>query len=54
MGGNRELGVRLKRDASMISKLYSKYTEQHDLGAEGRIRSTACPGTHTCNVAKTV
>ena len=26
MEGNRELGVRLKRDASMISKLYSKYT----------------------------
>jgi len=86
MGGDRELGVRLKRDASMISKPYSKYTEQRDLGAEGRIRrllnnksindsgltpcsrrpliarlhpraacpSTASPGTHTRNVAKTV
>ena len=38
MEGNRELGMRLKRDASMISKVYSKYTEQRDLGAEGRIR----------------
>jgi hypothetical protein len=35
---SKELGLRLKRDASMISKLYSKYTEQRDLGAEGRIR----------------
>jgi hypothetical protein len=34
---SKELGVRLKRDASMISKVYSTYTEQRDLGPEGRI-----------------
>ena len=34
---SKELGVRLKRDGSMISKLYMIYAEQRDLRAEEQI-----------------